>query len=138
MRRTTSWFFRHRRAVAGSVAIGGFLTLFFAAKTFSGDLDFAGLSDDTIRTIGHFTGYGFLATCLAIAFRFPFRFRIALVWLIASSIATAEEFHQLVVPGRYFGIDDIATNLIGVSAFLLIYKLAQPILRQRMQKQLLP
>jgi VanZ family protein len=66
----------------------------------------------------HFTEYGFLAfvTFLAFAgngFRIPVRKGILLtVSLIL--FALADEFHQKLIPGRSFNVNDIYSNISGI------------------------
>jgi VanZ family protein len=66
----------------------------------------------------HFIEYGFLAfiTFLAFAgnnFRIPVRKAI----LITGSLvlfAVADEFHQKLIPGRSFNVNDIFSNISGI------------------------
>ncbi|GEM_PF-2495010 len=111
-----SWTLRYHRVIAAAVAGCGFAILYFAAKAFGGDLDFAFLSDHQVRTICHFSGYG----CLAVFVHAALRRNIWLSWTIALTLAWGEEFHQIFVPGRYFTLDDLLVNFLGVSIFLLL------------------
>tara|TARA_Y100001954_G_C15642774_1_gene518517 strand:+ start:583 stop:885 length:303 start_codon:yes stop_codon:yes gene_type:complete len=74
-----SWTLRYHRVIAAAVAGCGFAILYFAAKAFGGDLDFAFLSDHQVRTICHFSGYG----CLAVFVHAALRRNIWLSWTIA-------------------------------------------------------
>lgn len=111
-----SWTLRYHRLLAAGVAACGFAILYLAAKAFGGDLDFAFLSDHQVRTICHFSGYG----CLAVFVHAAIRRNVWLSWGIALTLAWGEEFHQIFVPGRYFTLDDLLINFLGVSIFLLL------------------
>lgn len=107
---------RYHRIVAASFAVLGFATLYICARTFGMDLHFGFVTDHEIRPLIHFCTYGTLAVVLHAALRR----NIWLSWGIALTLAWGEEFHQLVVPGRYFTLDDLAVNFLGVTIFLLL------------------
>jgi len=106
---------RPLRAIALLAASAGFGILYFAASLFTGDYGFAGLTDDAVRTVAHFSVYGLLAAILARAIGR----RHLLAWLIAALLATSEEIHQLFVPYRFACVGDWTTNMLGITAFLI-------------------
>ncbi len=121
------WIRRYRRILAGSAAISGFAILFLAAKVFGTNLAIAGLSEHAVRTIAHFTGFG----CLAILITTALKQRYGLGWIISVALASTEELHQLYVPGRYFTLDDLLVNALGVTVFLLAFRQLWPWTRQQ-------
>ncbi len=116
MQNVLSLTVRYHRWIAAVIAVAGFGILYLAAKLFAGDLDIAFLTDHQVRVICHFSGYG----CLAVFVHAALRRNIWLSWTIALALAWGEEFHQIFVPGRYFTLDDLLVNFLGVSIFLLL------------------
>lgn len=116
MQLAISWTVRNYRYLAAVLAVSGFAVLYLAAKTFGDDLEFAFLTDSQVRIICHFAGFG----CLAVLVHIAIRRQVWLSWVIALSLAWGEEFHQLVVPGRYFTLDDLLVNFLGVTIFLIL------------------
>ncbi|MBL4699706.1 MAG: VanZ family protein [Phycisphaeraceae bacterium] len=117
MQLAMSWAVRNYRYLAAVLAVSGFAILYLAAKTFGADLEFAFLTDHQVRVICHFSGFGFLAVLVHAAIRR----QVWLSWVIALSLAWGEEFHQLVVPGRYFTLFDLWVNFLGVTIFLILF-----------------
>jgi len=120
MRYSIQLAYRFRRLLAMSFAAAGFGVLFLAAQSLGFDLEVAGISDEAVRPIAHFSVYGALAVLLAKAL---WRQHL-LAWLIAVLLATGEDVHQLFVPSRYATLTDWAVNVAGITAFLLVARLA--------------
>lgn len=111
-----SWTLRYHRILAAAIAVLGFATLYICAKAFGMDLHLGVVTDHEIRPVIHFLTYGALAVIVHAALRR----NIWLSWGIALTLAWGEEFHQIFVPGRYFTLDDLAVNFLGVSICLLL------------------
>jgi VanZ family protein len=105
------------------MATSAFATLFAAASWFIGDMGVAGLSDNAVRCVAHFTVYGTLATLVA---RSLWNMHL-LAWLIVTLAATAEEIHQLFIQYRFASAGDWAINLAGITVFLVISARAMPV-----------
>lgn len=114
--------YRHRRLACALGAFLAFAFLFMAAKVLSLDLNIAGFKDDVIRPVAHFTGFGTLAIIIAYALGH----RAGWAWLICITVSGLDELHQLYVPGRYAEVRDWLINVVGISVFLLAYKLIAP------------
>lgn len=108
--------------VALGVAVFGFTFLYVAAGRLGFDAGFMGLSDDTVRTIAHFTVYGSLAFMLARALR---NWHL-LVWLVSVLAATGEEINQLFINWRFSCVQDWMLNVAGITTFILLSKFAWP------------
>ncbi|MAE63789.1 MAG: hypothetical protein CMJ18_05910 [Phycisphaeraceae bacterium] len=106
---------RTRRLAALAICATGFTVLFAGAKHLAGDLSVAGLSDEFIRGMAHFCGFGLLALILARAIGQ----RFLLAWLVSMVLATGEEVHQLVVPFRCSCPGDWLINAMGISTILI-------------------
>ncbi|MGB2832639.1 MAG: VanZ family protein [Methylotenera sp.] len=67
----------------------------------------------------HFLFYGVLTILAAIAFA---KLPLPLLGLLIIAIGSADEIHQLFVPGRQAGLDDLAADAIGcLLALMLAY-----------------
>jgi hypothetical protein len=121
--------FRSPRLGAGLLAGAGTATLFFAAQAFGFDASIPGIDEELVRAAAHFTVYGALAMLVAIALG---HWRL-LAWTIVMLAATAEELHQLFVPGRYAGVSDWLTNAAGITVFLLLSGLWSHLAARRAQ-----
>jgi hypothetical protein len=60
--------------------------------------------------LAHFAVYGGLTLLIGIAFP---RIRLLLLVCIILAIGSADELHQIFVPGRHPGLDDLIADLIG-------------------------
>lgn len=60
--------------------------------------------------LAHFTFYSLLTIFAGIAFP---RIRLPLIGLIIIMVGGADEIHQMFVPGRHPGLDDLAADVIG-------------------------
>lgn len=91
------------------------------------------LSDFTIRLdyLFHFGAYGLLTLlyCLVYFFKeqkFFLRHRMKLAFLLLM-LATADEFHQLLIPGRTFNPLDLLFNTLGVLVCLIFWPVVERI-----------
>lgn len=69
-------------------------------------------------TLLHGIAYFGLAILIHLGFRLDYE-RIWAAVALAILFGTAIEFHQIVVPGRYFGVIDLAANATGATLMLL-------------------
>lgn len=107
---------RHHHHLCLLLAAGGFAVLYLAASRFVGDMGLAGLSDEQVRAVCHFSVYGLLAAAVARALS---GHHLA-AWLITVVLATGEEVHQFYVPSRFACVDDWLMNVAGITTFLVI------------------
>lgn len=98
------------------VALAAFAVLFALAHRLGFDATILGISDSAVRPVAHVLVYGILALLLARGLGN----RFAIAWLATLALATAEELHQLFIPGRYATLTDWACNAAGATMFLLI------------------
>lgn len=86
-------------------------------------------------TVGHASLFGLLTAVAyaALALRLPRRYALLLAMGLALTLGTATEFYQQVVAGRTASLADLLANWLGVFvvAFLVLFWLARPALRQR-------
>lgn len=104
-----------------------FALLYLAARQLAVDVRIAGVDEALLRNIAHFGVYGLLASLLAKACCNRYR----LAWFVSLLLATGEEVHQLFVPGRYFGVDDLLLNFSGITTFILLTYLLSPIISRK-------
>jgi VanZ family protein len=65
----------------------------------------------------HFIFYGTVAVLLSLAFP---SLAMPAILLIALGVGAVDEYHQIFVPGRHAGLDDLAADFIGIATTLLI------------------
>jgi len=122
-----------RAAIIAAVA-AVVLALFVLAPLFSQKLDWFGLPDEVVHTVGHLVVYGAIAAGLAIGLGG----RWLLAWPLSLAIAAAEELHQAFVPGRCVDIKDFLLNAAAITVVVIIvavlshqaaWRAAQPAVR---------
>jgi len=114
-----------RRIGWALMALAGFASLYVFDRHLAGHIGLLGLPDRMVHRVGHILVYGSLAVLVAKALRR----RWVLAWFVSILLATAEEYHQLFVPGRYASVDDALVNLTTISCFLIGAYLFQTKLR---------
>ena len=99
--------------------------IFFVSGIPNLRIEAIGIFDLIFRKIAHFTEYAVLAGLTARALRNSgVRDRKSMVfWACFAGIlyAVSDEYHQYLVPGRYFAIKDILLDSAGCMAGALIY-----------------
>jgi hypothetical protein len=110
---------RHLCILAAFVLMAG---LAVAAQPLAADLSLAGIDEDILRGIGHFTIYGGLAFLLSAGFAG----RAGAAFAVAAALAAAEELHQAVVPERTCSAGDWLLDVTGITCVLLALKLVGP------------
>lgn len=75
----------------------------------------------------HFAFYGILTLLISLAFP---SLSLVIVFMISMSLGCLDEFHQIFVPNRHPGIDDLVADLAGV----LVAVFLVPILRKFIKK----
>jgi len=68
----------------------------------------------------HFVAYGSIGILLGLIIRFR---PLVLILILVVLIGAADEFHQIHIPGRHAGLDDLSADFFGALAAL-------PIIRQ--------
>lgn len=114
-----------------AAALGGFAAILVLAQAFAFDVTVLGVSDEALRPTAHFIVFGMLAVMLAKGAGD----RYALAWCVAMAMATADEVHQMFVPGRYATLGDWLTNLLGVTTLLMLARLLDPLMQYRTQRK---
>ncbi len=104
------------RLAAALLAGCGFVAVLLLGKRLADDVDFLGLSDDTIHMLGHIGVYGGLGILLYKAFgRRP-----RLAWVAANLLAAGEEYRQAFVPGRTAALDDAIVNVLSITTAIAL------------------
>jgi len=122
---------RRKRVVLGAIALSGFVSLFVFARLLAIDFSIAGLSGRTLHAIGHVVVYGGLAVVTYHALNGWFMAG----WWACALVSTAEEYHQLFVPGRVPAMRDVALNLATITCCLVFVHYVLPGLGRQPQPQ---
>jgi VanZ family protein len=119
------------RWATGLLAAGVFAFLYFGASILSKEFSFLGIDDETIHLIGHLSVYGLLALLVAKALGN----RFILAGVATALIATAEELHQAIVPGRSAAFDDWLMNNLSIALFLIAARFGPALLGRRLLRK---
>lgn len=76
-----------------------------------------GLFQPPMDKVAHFATFSLITTLLWVG---ALRGRPWMLGMIASLIAAADEMHQLILPGRSAGFDDLAADLMAVAFTILL------------------
>lgn len=113
------------------LVLSGFSALVLAAESLGFDASFMGIRDAAVRPVAHVLLYGLMAATLA--WGAGHRYRLA--WGLCLLLATAEELHQAIVPGRYATFSDWGFNALGITGFLLAAAMVRPYLSYRRERR---
>lgn len=69
-----------------------------------------GLFPEPLDKVAHFATFGLIASMLWLSM---FRGQPFLVIAIVSAVGAADEFHQIFLPGRSAGLDDLAADIFA-------------------------
>ena len=81
-----------------------------------------GLFPAPLDKVAHFGTFGLLASMLWMSF---LRGRPFLVIAIVSAVGAADEFHQIFLPGRSAGLDDLAADIFAAVAISTLLEYAR-------------
>lgn len=135
MDRTFRIIYLYQRTLLGIVVVASFAVLYLASQLFGNEgikYLFAEIEGELFHTAGHIMVYGTLSVLLARVLGG----RYLSAWVICNLLAAGEEWHQLVVPGRVASIEDGLLNLVSITFFIALAKVAEPLIRARLRRPL--
>jgi len=81
-----------------------------------------GLFPAPLDKVAHFATFGLLASMLWLS---NFRGRPFLVIVLVSAVGAADEFHQIFLPGRSAGLDDLAADIFAALVITSLLEFAR-------------